>query len=199
MFIYLHGFNSSGASSKGKFFAQAFAPTAVHTPSYPSAPDAAIQHLRHALDKHIATTTANDTVTLIGSSLGGFYAQYLARQYKLAVVLINPALQPELTLRPYLGWQTNYYTGERYYFGEDELQRLQSYNIPDPCTDAVPTLVLLDAGDEIIDYHDAQLRYHDCAKVIVYADGNHQFQHLTEAVVAIKEFHNGKVRSNPQI
>ncbi len=198
MFIYLHGFNSSGDSAKGKFFAQALAPLAVHTPSYPPAPDAAIHILQYELKKHLATI-ANDTITLIGSSLGGFYAQYLAQQYHLAVVLINPALQPELSLQPYLGWQTNYYTGERYFFGEDELQRLQRYNVPDPCNNMVPTLVLLDAGDEVIDYHVAQQRYCDCARVIVFPDGNHQFQHLTDAVVAINEFHNEKVRSNPQI
>ena len=188
MYLYLHGFNSSGDSAKGKFFAQALAPITVETPSYPPAPDAAIRHLRQILGQRLATTTSVESITLIGSSLGGFYAQYLARQFKLAVVLINPALQPALTLRPYLGWQKNFYTGERYYFGEDELAQLQRYDIADPCRQPVATLVLLEAGDEVIDYHYAQRHYADCAEVITYPDGNHQFQHLAEATQAIRRF-----------
>lgn len=198
MFIYLHGFNSSGASAKGKFFVQALAPIAVHTPSYPPAPDTAIYRLQAVIENLAAAASPIETIILIGSSLGGFYAQYLARQYSLAAVLINPALQPALTLRPYLGWQTNFYTGESYYFGEDELARLQDFDVADPCIDPIPTLVLLDTGDEVIDYHHAWQRYADCAEVISYPGGNHQFQHLDEAAVAIRQFHE-KVRTRPQI
>jgi predicted esterase YcpF (UPF0227 family) len=187
MYIYLHGFNSSGESAKGKFFTQSLAPVAVHTPSYPSDPDAALTHLQHTLKQFWQRKT--EAVTLVGSSLGGFYAQFLARQFNLSVVLINPALQPALTLAPYLGWQTNFYTGKHDYFGEAQLKRLNHYDVPTPCTQPVPTLVLLDAGDELIDYRIAQARYSDCAKVIVYPGGDHQFQHLAEAALAIKHFH----------
>jgi predicted esterase YcpF (UPF0227 family) len=198
MFIYLHGFNSSGDSAKGKFFTHSLAPHSVHTPSYPPDPDAAVAYLRHTLATLLHKPRTDDPPILIGSSLGGFYAQYLARQFRLATVLINPALQPALTLTPYLGWQTNFYTGERYYFGEPQLTRLMHYDISDPCSAPMPTLVLLDAGDEIVDYHDAQQRYADCAEVIVYPDGNHQFQHLLEASTMIRSFFR-KVRRRPQI
>ncbi|MBI1422560.1 MAG: alpha/beta fold hydrolase [Gammaproteobacteria bacterium] len=192
MFIYLHGFNSSGASAKGRFFSQTLAPDAVHTPTYPPAPAAAIAGLQRYLARLLDTAQEHGPAILIGSSLGGFYAQYLARRYQLAAVLINPALQPEQTLTPYLGWQTNYYSGERYYFGKDELTQLRRYAIAEPCLAPVPTLVLLDAADEIIDYRDAEQRYRDCAQVIVYPGGDHQFQHLTEATTAIRAF-TGKI------
>ena len=188
MFIYLHGFNSSGDSAKGKFFANALAPHTVHTPSYPPEPDAAIAYLEQLLKALLRHAQANDPLILIGSSLGGFYAQYLAHQFKLAMVLINPALQPAFTLRPFLGWQTNFYTGERYYFGEQQLSRLLHFDVAMPCEYPLPALVLLEAGDEIIDYRYAQHRYADCAQVIVYPDGNHQFQHLAEAANAINIF-----------
>lgn len=184
MYVYLHGFNSSGASAKGRYFAEKLAPAPVHTPSYPPEPATAIACLMRQLSQLLNTTTP----ILIGSSLGGFYAQYLARRLRLANVLINPALQPWLTLQPYLGWQTNYYTGERYYFGEAQLAQLRRYDVPEPCVDPVSTLLLLDAGDELIDHHVASQHYRDCARIIVYPDGNHQFVHLAQAVTAISDF-----------
>lgn len=198
MFVYIHGFNSSGDSAKGKYFSQALAPQVVLTPSYPPDPDEAMAFLRHTLENVLREVPLHEPVILLGSSLGGYYAQYLAHQFDLAAVLINPALQPTLTLIPYLGWQTNFYTGARYYFGEHELTCLLQYEIAQPCLNPQQTLVLLDAGDEIIDYHIAQQRYAACAQVIVYPDGDHQFQHLREATVAIKDFVQ-KVRPRPQI
>lgn len=191
MFIYLHGFNSSGQSSKGQYFRTCFAPVPVLTPTYPADPDSAIASLSSFIRDAVEQSPVTSPCTLIGSSLGGYYAQYLARLFRLAVVLINPALQPALTLRPYLGWQTNYYSGERYYFGEKELNKLLNYDIPQPCQQPVPTLVLLDEGDEIIDYRVAQETYSACATVIAYPDGNHQFCHLSEAGQQICAFvHN---------
>jgi predicted esterase YcpF (UPF0227 family) len=197
MYIYLHGFNSSGDSAKGKFFSHALAPVVVHTPSYPPDPDEAVTYLRHTLEGLMPAAQARDPVILIGSSLGGFYAQYLARQFNLATVLINPALQPRDTLTPYFGWQTNFYTGEQFYFDEQVLTRLQQYDIPDPCAAPVPTLVLLDAGDELIDYHYAHQLYKPCAQVIVYPDGDHEFQHVNEAAIAIQHFRQENLVEKP--
>lgn len=193
MYFYLHGFNSSGASAKGRYFAKALAPAVVHTPSYPPDPDAAVQHLSQQLSGLLGIGPV-----LIGSSLGGYYAQYLAHRWQLPMVLINPALTPQQTLSPYLGWQTNYYTGERYYFGEAQLEALVSYAVPKPCQAPVPALVLLDADDELIDYQVAASRYAGCGEVIVFPGGNHQFSHLAEAATAILRFVQ-KVRSTAQI
>lgn len=188
MYLYLHGFNSSGVSAKGKYFRDALVHQPVQTPSYPPQPDAAIAMLQHVLETLLHGKPANEPLILIGSSLGGFYAQYLAHHFALPKVLINPALQPLQTLRPYLGRQTNFYTGEQYDLTEQQLRLLLRFDVSEPCTQATPTLVLLDAGDEIIDYRYAQRIYSPCAQVIVYPEGDHQFQHLAEAVEAINVF-----------
>lgn len=189
MFIYLHGFNSSGASAKGKYFRQTLAPIIVETPSYSPSPHMAIRELQRLIDKCLSRLGVDETLTLIGSSLGGFYAQYLSQQYKLPLVMINPALQPAITLAPFAGWQSNYYTSERYYFGENELAQLDNYDIDMPCQNKFPRLLLLDSGDELIDYRVAQQRYFDCAEIIVFPNGAHEFRHLAEAGVAILQFY----------
>lgn len=193
MYIYLHGFNSSGASAKGRYFTNALAPATVHTPSYAPDPDKAIQQLADWLSGLLDALPV-----LIGSSLGGYYAQYLAHRLRLPMVLINPALTPQQTLTPYLGWQTNYYTGELYDFGPQQLSALANYTVANPCQSPVPALVLLDSGDELIDYREAATRYANCATIKIFPGGNHQFLHLAEAATAIAQFAQ-KVRSSPQI
>jgi len=197
-FIYLHGFNSSGASAKGRYFSHALAPAKVYTPSLPPDPDAAMTMLHALVAARLEQLTSNAGLYLIGSSLGGYYAQYLARVYTLPAILLNPALRPLITLAPFLGWQRNFYTGERYLFGRAELAKLAAYAIEQPCADPVATLLLLDAGDELIDYRNAMELYSTCARVIVYPDGDHSFQHLPEAAIAIREFVS-KMRTRPQI
>src|SRR5262245_50535446 len=63
---------------------------------------------------------------LLGSSLGGFYATYLAEKHGLRAVLINPAIDPHIGLRAYLGPQTPYHGGEPYELTEDHLREWQS-------------------------------------------------------------------------
>jgi len=188
MFIYLHGFNSSGESAKGKYFAEQFSNLPFYRPSYPADPDDAIHYLMGYIDKRLEPQNN----VLIGSSLGGYYAQYLARQFHTAVVMINPALDPRNTLTPYFGQQTNFYSKEQYFFGEQELEKLLRYDISHPCDEAVPTLLLLDEGDEIIDFQNALKIYAHCAECHTFAGGDHQFQHLDEAVALTKKFYDQK-------
>lgn len=126
---------------------------------------------------------------LVGSSLGGYYAQYLAHRFKLKTVLINPALLPLSTLHDYLGENTNFYTGETYTLTQIHLDALLALDIPNPCVEPAPTLVLLDKGDEVLDYRIAATRYQSCAEVIIYDDGDHQFQHMVESLPRIQAFY----------
>jgi len=199
MFIYLHGFNSSGESAKGKYFAEQFSEFPFYRPSYPADPDAAIEYLKDYIAERLEPKGKN---VLIGTSLGGYYAQYLARHFssnrssstqdKLAIVMINPALDPATTLTPYFGRQTNYYSGEEYYFAEPELQKLLRYDVPRPCDSPLPTLLLLDEGDEIIDYQTSLTIYANCAQCHTFPGGDHQFQHLDKAVSLIRNFFDQK-------
>jgi len=197
MFIYLHGFNSTGQSVKGQFLKQRLAPDVVLTPTYGANPNKAIARLSKIVSDLIEPDSNNKPLVIIGSSLGGYYAQYLAHHFRLAAILINPALEPRKTLEPYLGWQTNYYTGEKYFFGHEALQQLDSYNIRFPCKNPVPTLVLLDENDEVINSKTAQSIYADCADIKIFADGSHRFEHLEESLALIHDFCATKLGQKP--
>jgi hypothetical protein len=130
-------------------------------------------------------------VMLVGSSLGGYYARYLATVIEAvnSVVLINPALNPGDTLDVCLGQNTNMVTGEPFELTPDDLRNLRTYDVPRAGV-LKPTLVLLDAGDEVIDYRVAETFYQDRGQVIVYPGGSHRFEHLNEAAREITAFYH---------
>ena len=108
------------------------------------------------------TSNAAD-LTLIGSSLGGFYATHLAEKYGARAVVINPAIRPQEDLRNYGTRQRNLYTGEEYdltltHF--DELAALAVERITRPDR----YFLLVRTGDEILDW---------CKAVAFYAGANH--------------------------
>ncbi len=188
MFIYLHGFNSTGQSAKGQFLKQHLKPEAVLTPTYPADPDQAIPYLTELIVQLLANKIDDEMLTLIGSSLGGYYAQYLSHHFRLPLILINPALEPITTLTPYVGWQTNYYSKQEYFFSQQDLQKLASYDIVNPCKHPVPCLLLLDEDDEIIDSRRAQKIYATCANIVLFPNGSHRFEHLEAALKKIRDF-----------
>lgn len=197
MIIYLHGFASSGLSRKGQQLKRWLAPMPVLTPTFGQDPDTVVSFLRRYISEAIETAPA-EPLLLIGSSLGGFYAQYLARQFFCAAVLINPALVPTQTLKTQLGENRVYQTGKVFTFRPSQLQALQRFDIVAPCSAPVPTLVLVDRGDEVIDPTPAIERYTDCAEVRAFDGGNHGFAHLSESLGLIKDFYR-RLRTRAEI
>jgi uncharacterized protein len=164
MLIYIHGFNSSSQSYKARLVGERLAAMGrsgeYQCPDLPHRPAAAMAQLEALL---VATDPAN--TTLVGSSLGGYYATWLAERYGTRAVLINPAVQPYAGLRNYLGTQKNLYTGEPYEFTEDHLAELRALEV-----DAVtPERYLLIVGteDEVLDYRVALARYRGCRQIVV--------------------------------
>jgi predicted esterase YcpF (UPF0227 family) len=187
LIIYLHGFNSSGASVKGATLKRQLQPIHVSLPSYHHDPAVAIRQLEVEVECALERFAR---VMLVGSSLGGFYAQSLGRRYGLNIVLINPALDPISTLAPYVGQQTNYYTGEHYRFERRHLEALRPLYVDVAQIATVPTLVLLDTADEVIDADVAARLYRDRGTVIAFPGGDHGFQHLEESIADIRMHHD---------
>ncbi|WP_345977171.1 YqiA/YcfP family alpha/beta fold hydrolase [Sulfurimonas sp. HSL3-7] len=179
MILYLHGFASCGNSTKTQLLKKYFGENNVLSPDLPVDPHEAIDFIRRQIFD-------NDIDLIIGSSLGGFYATYFVEQYGIKTVLINPSTQPFITLAPYVG--TNHYwcSGDAFEFTRDHLNSLFEFAVG-RLNDPKRYLVLLQTGDEVLDYTKAQEKYEGSA-IIVEEGGNHRFENLDDYLDKIKRF-----------
>lgn len=185
MIVYLHGFNSSPASSKARqldeYMAKVGRSDEYFCPLLANSPRDAIAQIDAALLER-----APQAVTLVGSSLGGFYATYLAEKYGWKAVLVNPAVHVHRLLRNVLGPQTNWYTGERWVLTEAHLAELEALDIAQI---SLPSryLLLVQTADEVLDYRDA-VSYYAGAQQCVEAGGDHGFHGFERYLSTILEF-----------
>ena len=92
--LYLHGFRSSPASDKAQAIAQYCADHSLPPPIIPQLPISPLESIQ-LCEQLIAEQKVS---AVCGSSLGGFYALYLAEKYGLRCGLINPAITPWVDL-----------------------------------------------------------------------------------------------------
>lgn len=184
MLIYLHGFNSSPASRKAQVLARVMADRGLgdhySCPALPHRPMEAVASAETVMAK-----TPHGAITFIGSSLGGYYATWLAEKHCLRAVLINPAVHPHRDLRAYLGVQQNLYTGEKYDLTEDHLCAWEDLFVPTVTPSRY--LLLVETGDEVLDYREAVDRYAGATQVVV-SGGDHTLQGFPEYIPLILDF-----------
>ncbi|MBA6328482.1 esterase YqiA [Colwellia sp. MB02u-6] len=184
--LYIHGFNSSPQSMKAQitrdFFAKNYPEINFHCPQIASSPDTAMAQL-----EAIVALEPRSTWLLIGSSLGGYFATYLAEKYQMKAVLINPAVKPFELMKAYLGEQVNPYTHECYQVKEQhivELKALEQENISNN-----NYLVMVQTGDEVLNYQQAVEKYCQCQLAIVQG-GDHSFIDYENTLPNIALFFN---------
>jgi predicted esterase YcpF (UPF0227 family) len=135
---------------------------------------------------------ANGPVTLIGSSLGGYYSTWLVEHNPaLRAVLVNPAVYPYRLLEEWLGQNTNLYTREQYQLTERHLEQLLVLDCPQ-LQDPSRYLLLVQSGDETLDYREAVDKYAACAQ-FVQPGGSHGFEHFEALIPAVQAFAEGRV------
>lgn len=171
--IYIHGFLSSPLSHKAqqtKHWLAAHHPEiAFYCPQLPPYP-AETQRILESLVESLLP----GPVYLMGSSLGGFWATWLVEKYNLRAVLINPAVRPQDFMPAYLEVDLkSYHTDDSY--------RLHAHHIDEIIAVDVPIRrpnnywLLVQTGDETLDYRQALQKYTDC-KQTIEEGGDHAFQ-----------------------
>lgn len=182
--IYIHGFNSSPASLKARQTDEWLSLYHPHIPFFcpklSNEPDRAIRQLQDLIESISGPTG------LVGSSMGGYYATWLAERYELPAVLINPAVKPYELMLDYLGANTNYHTGERYVLEQRHVDEVRLLEVATPLH-RERYWVLLQSGDEVLDYRQAEARYAGC-RMTLERGGDHSFQHYERYLPAIYEF-----------
>ena len=181
LILYLHGFTSGPELFKAR---------ALHAhlqrlgladrfvcPRLPAAPAAAVA---------LAESLIRPGTTLVGSSLGGYYATWLAERHDLRAVLVNPAVVAHLSLEQFVGPQRNLYTGEAFEFTRAHVDELRALEVP-ALSRPDRYWLLVEQGDEVLDYRQAVERYAG-ARQTVLPGGDHSFTRWIDYLDAIVEF-----------
>ena len=187
MIVYLHGFRSAPASIKARALKARMMERGLGERFWceqlPVSPHAAIALAEAEIAR---VRRAGLQPTVVGSSLGGYYATWLAERHGLRAVLINPAVVAPLALESFIGMQDNLYTGERFEFTPRHLDELRTLEV------AAITLperywLLAETGDEVLDYSHAVIKYAGARQTILEG-GNHGFSRWNDYLDAVIDF-----------
>ncbi|KAA0876512.1 YqiA/YcfP family alpha/beta fold hydrolase [Nitrincola tapanii] len=196
LLIYIHGFNSSPESWKAQVLHSALqahpdADFELWVPRLSHWPAEAMAQLQAGIQAAGARP-----ITLIGSSLGGYYALYLAEQSpQLRAVLVNPAIYPYRLLADWLGQNENLYTHEAYELTPEHLQQLLDLRVGG-VTHPERYLLLVQTGDLTLDYREA-LAFLPDSPQFVQVGGSHGFEEFATLIPAILDFAQGELALPP--
>jgi predicted esterase YcpF (UPF0227 family) len=185
--IYLHGFQSSPLSMKGQLlyaYVQQHRPDIqMHLPDLNAPPLEVLAQLS-------ALIQSLPNVALVGSSLGGFYATQLVAQHHVPAVVINPAMRPWQLFQDLFGDVLPYTVHPNWHLTAQQLDDLADIALP-VAQDADKILVLLQQGDEVLDYREAQ-RYYSAASpsamMMTEAHGNHAMDDFADKIPMLLQF-----------
>lgn len=185
MILYLHGFRSSPLSMKSRLLAaqmQALGRSEEwRCPQLPASPKLAIE-LALSLVKDVTPAQ----LTIIGSSLGGYYATWLAEQLGCRAVLLNPAIVPLLDLEQHVGVTTAFHSDEPFEFRRDYIDELRAYAVP-AITQPERYFLIAATGDEVLDYRDMVAHYAGARQTII--DGSdHGISEFADYLAPVLQF-----------
>ena len=184
MILYLHGFRSSPQSFKARLLAERLRALGraddYLCPQLPPSPAAAI-----ALAQSLIAAQPPEQLTLIGSSLGGYYATWLAEQTGCRAVLLNPAVAPTRDLAEQVGVSTAWHGGEPFEFKPGYIDELHALAVPRISRPERYFLVAA-TGDEVLDWREMVAHYAGSRQLIIEGSdhGLSDFASQMDAVLA---------------
>ncbi len=186
--VYLHGFRSSPNSSKAVKTKEAIKALSTtdnlihwYCPQLLASP-------KQSMDMVIEYIQANpvDRLIVIGSSLGGFYANYLAERYQCKAVTLNPAVRAPRELAPHVGVMTAYDSDEPFDFRPeyiDELCALQVERLARPEN----YFLIAAKGDELLDWKE-MVDFYSGAQQLVLEGSDHGISEYSEYLPQVMRF-----------
>lgn len=188
--IYLHGFRSSPASIKAQIFVHRVAalPDAIRprlvVPALSHEPAAAVAAVAAWIEREVRVPAHE--LTIVGSSLGGYYATSLAETFGARAVLINPAIRPYEQLEPFIGTQRNLYTNDTWQLTRAHFADLARWRVAH-ITRPQRYFLLMRSGDDLIDWREAVVHYAG-AWQFVAAGGTHGWEDIDDELPSILRF-----------
>jgi predicted esterase YcpF (UPF0227 family) len=157
MILYLHGFRSSPRSFKARVVHEKMTAAGraeeLVCPQLPASPKAAMELALQLVERYPA-----DELAIVGSSLGGFYATWLAERLGCRAALLNPAVDPLKDLDQHVGMTTAWHSDERFEFRREYIEELAALCVP-RITRPERYFLVAATGDEVLDYRDMVAHY----------------------------------------
>ena len=182
--LYFHGFASSSDSNKAKLFQKYISSlkndVEVIVPDLNNNFQNAVEEISNLIE------SSQKSIAFIGSSLGGYYAAYFSSLHKTKAVLINPATPPLKGFDAYLGKNENYSTGQKFNLTKSDIRFIRSISFKS-YENQRNTLVLLESGDEVLNYLDAY-SYFKGSNIEVFFGGSHSYESLEKKLEKIRYF-----------
>ena len=182
--IYLHGFNSSAESKKSKIlnsYLEKEKLINLESPNLNNSPKKAIFQIEKIIRE------SSSRVCLVGSSLGGLYATFVADKYNLKSVTINPVVANHISgMRDLVGSHKNFHSGEEYEFRLKDyfdLQKLGLENLKKPLNH----FCLIKMSDEVLD-HNITFAFFSKSYVLSEKGGNHSYDDFFEKIPLILDY-----------
>jgi predicted esterase YcpF (UPF0227 family) len=184
--VYLHGFRSSPQSFKAQWLGERMngigRGAQYSCPQLPASPREAMALVRRQFD-------LQPEDTLVGSSLGGYYATWLAERYGCRAVLLNPAIDPARGLATQVGVTTMFHSDAPFEFRAEYLHELRDLEVP-LISFASRYFLIAATGDELLDWREMVAHYGGArTKVIQGSDhGLGDFADYGDEVLAFAGF-----------
>ena len=182
--IYLHGFNSSAESKKSKIldsYLEKEKLIDLESPNLNNSPKKAIFQIEKIIRE------SSSRVCLVGSSLGGLYATFVADKYNLKSVTINPVVANHISgMRDLVGSHKNFHSDEEYEFTLKDYFDLQKLGLKE-LKNPLNHLCLIKMSDEVLD-HNKTFAYFSKSYVISEKGGNHSYDDFFEKIPLILDY-----------
>ena len=184
MILYLHGFRSSPKSMKARVISERMAALGLSDqlacPQLPASPKLAME-LALSLIEGVPAAE----LSIVGSSLGGYYATWLAERVGCRAVLLNPAIVPLQDLDKHVGVTTQFHSDEPFEFKREYIDELRALAV-DPITRPERYFLIAATGDEVLDYRDMVKHYAGARQHVIDGSdhGISEFPDYLDAVLA---------------
>lgn len=186
---YIHGFLSGPNAIKATILKNYLYPLTQYqfvAPSFPDTPAEAFDSLISYFDK---LKERSDDICLVGSSMGGFFATALQCRFGFKVALLNPCVHPQDYFSNLIGNHYNELTDTHFELKPQMLDFLLCLDNKNRSYIKDKTFVLLQEGDEVLDYKKA-VDFYDGCKISISAGGCHTFENFVNVIPDILEFFN---------
>lgn len=160
-------------------------------PTLPASPSAAVQIVLELTQRIPASE-----LSVIGSSLGGYYATWIAEKLDCRAVLLNPAIDPAADLQAHIGRQPIYFSAEQIDFRPEYIDELR--DLVTMVTRPERYLLIAATGDTVIDYR-AMIEKYRGARQRVIEGSNHELSDFEMYIDEVLSFCGvGAQRCGPQ-